>query len=222
MSSVSDIVTPLRLAVSGQSRALQLRPETPQDVQRAGFGRRTPDTTHEPSREVRPLGRTRLRSLRGGFLVPVGERISGCRSASIPNRKTSGTTSYPRTRKRARYGFNSIGRIGYYTSPSSTRLKNQRRTVTPRTSQTHRRNRPHHGLCPQDGSPTDPFVCSGSRAKHLRKEMHTTLKRLQERDASSGVPTNGSTTTRTPSPTSWRKRLGKPSSTPSSLKIRCW
>jgi len=30
--------------------------------------------------------------------------------------------------------FNSIGRIGYYTSPSSTRLKNQRRTVTPRTS----------------------------------------------------------------------------------------
>ena len=40
------------------------------------------------------------------------------------------------------------------------------------------------GCALKDGSPTDPFVCSGSRAKHLRKEMHTTLKRLQERDAS--------------------------------------
>ena len=27
-------------------------------------------------------------------------------------------------------------------------------------------------------------MCSGGRAKHLRKEIHTTLKRLQERDAS--------------------------------------
>jgi len=40
------------------------------------------------------------------------------------------------------------------------------------------------GCALKDGSPTDPFVCSGSRAKHLRKEMHTTLKRLQKREAS--------------------------------------
>jgi IS605 OrfB family transposase len=40
------------------------------------------------------------------------------------------------------------------------------------------------GCALKDGSPTDPFVCDGSRAKHLRKEMHTTLKRLQERAAS--------------------------------------
>ena len=33
------------------------------------------------------------------------------------------------------------------------------------------------------GSPTAPFVCDGGRAKQLRKEMFTTLKRLQERDA---------------------------------------
>mgnify|MGYP000342022070 FL=1 len=39
------------------------------------------------------------------------------------------------------------------------------------------------GCALKDGSPTGPFVCDGSRAKHLRKEMHTTLKRLQERDA---------------------------------------
>jgi len=39
------------------------------------------------------------------------------------------------------------------------------------------------GCALKGGSPTDPFVCSGSRAKQLRKEMHTTLKRLQERDA---------------------------------------
>ncbi|KAA9396431.1 transposase [Haloarcula sp. CBA1130] len=34
----------------------------------------------------------------------------------------------------------------------------------------------------QDG-PTDPIFVDGGRARHLRKEMHTTLKRLQERDA---------------------------------------
>jgi len=39
------------------------------------------------------------------------------------------------------------------------------------------------GCALKDGSPTGPFVCDGSRAKHLRKEMHTTLKRLQQRDA---------------------------------------
>jgi IS605 OrfB family transposase len=31
--------------------------------------------------------------------------------------------------------------------------------------------------------PREPMLVSGSRARHLRKEMHTTLKRLQERDA---------------------------------------
>lgn len=40
------------------------------------------------------------------------------------------------------------------------------------------------GCALESGSPTNPFVCNGSRARHLRKEMHTTLKRLQERDAS--------------------------------------
>ncbi|MFB6360670.1 MAG: RNA-guided endonuclease TnpB family protein [Halobacteriales archaeon] len=39
------------------------------------------------------------------------------------------------------------------------------------------------GCALKDGSPTRPFVCDGSRAKQLRKELHTTLKRLQERDA---------------------------------------
>ncbi|QLG49797.1 RNA-guided endonuclease TnpB family protein [Natrinema halophilum] len=31
--------------------------------------------------------------------------------------------------------------------------------------------------------PREPIIVSGNRARHLRKEMHTTLKRLQERDA---------------------------------------
>ena len=39
------------------------------------------------------------------------------------------------------------------------------------------------GCALKDGSPTGRFVCDGSRARHLRKELHTTLKRLQERDA---------------------------------------
>ena len=39
------------------------------------------------------------------------------------------------------------------------------------------------GCALKDGSPTRPLVCDGSRAKHLRKEMHTMLTRLQERDA---------------------------------------
>jgi IS605 OrfB family transposase len=39
------------------------------------------------------------------------------------------------------------------------------------------------GCARKDGSPTEPFVCSGNRTKHLRREMHTTLKRLQEHDA---------------------------------------
>jgi putative transposase len=34
-----------------------------------------------------------------------------------------------------------------------------------------------------DGTPTRPYMYDGSRARHLRKEMFTTLKRLQERDA---------------------------------------
>lgn len=33
------------------------------------------------------------------------------------------------------------------------------------------------------GTPTQPYIYDGSRARHLRKEMHTTLTRLQERDA---------------------------------------
>ncbi|WP_049967037.1 RNA-guided endonuclease TnpB family protein [Natrinema thermotolerans] len=32
-------------------------------------------------------------------------------------------------------------------------------------------------------TPTTPLLIDGGRARHLRKEMHTTLKRLQERDA---------------------------------------
>ena len=39
------------------------------------------------------------------------------------------------------------------------------------------------GCALKDGSPTDPFVHSGRNAKRLRKEMYTTLKRLQQRDA---------------------------------------
>jgi IS605 OrfB family transposase len=35
----------------------------------------------------------------------------------------------------------------------------------------------------KDGTPTRPIVHSGRRAKHLRKEMYTTLQRLQQRDA---------------------------------------
>jgi len=33
----------------------------------------------------------------------------------------------------------------------------------------------------ENGTPKEPFIFDGSRARHLRKEMHTTLKRLQER-----------------------------------------
>jgi len=39
------------------------------------------------------------------------------------------------------------------------------------------------GCALQDGTPTEPQLWSGKRAKALRKEMYTTLKRLQERDA---------------------------------------
>lgn len=34
-----------------------------------------------------------------------------------------------------------------------------------------------------DGAPTQPYFYDGSRARHLRKEMFTTLRRLQQRDA---------------------------------------
>ncbi|WP_135824604.1 RNA-guided endonuclease TnpB family protein [Halorussus ruber] len=40
------------------------------------------------------------------------------------------------------------------------------------------------GCALKDGLPTDPFVWNGGRARQLRNEMHTTLKRLQEREAS--------------------------------------
>jgi putative transposase len=39
------------------------------------------------------------------------------------------------------------------------------------------------GCACQDGTPTQPMLFDGGRARHLRKEMHTTLCRLQERDA---------------------------------------
>jgi putative transposase len=39
------------------------------------------------------------------------------------------------------------------------------------------------GCACRDGTPTQPMLFDGSRARHLRKEMHTTLKRLQKRDA---------------------------------------
>ena len=39
------------------------------------------------------------------------------------------------------------------------------------------------GCAVEQGAPVDPLFVDGGRARHLRKEMHTTLKRLQERDA---------------------------------------
>jgi putative transposase len=39
------------------------------------------------------------------------------------------------------------------------------------------------GCACEQGTPTDPLLINGGRARHLRKEMFTTLKRLQERDA---------------------------------------
>ena len=39
------------------------------------------------------------------------------------------------------------------------------------------------GCACQDGTPTQPYIYDGSRARALRKEMYTTLKRLQKRDA---------------------------------------
>jgi putative transposase len=40
------------------------------------------------------------------------------------------------------------------------------------------------GCALKRNTPTKPMLESGSRARHLRKEMYTTLKRLQQRDAS--------------------------------------
>ncbi|SEO41470.1 transposase, IS605 OrfB family, central region [Halogranum amylolyticum] len=39
------------------------------------------------------------------------------------------------------------------------------------------------GCALTDGTPTQPYIYDGGRARHLRKEMFTTLRRLQERDA---------------------------------------
>lgn len=39
------------------------------------------------------------------------------------------------------------------------------------------------GCACEQGTPTDPLLINGGRTRHLRKEMFTTLKRLQERDA---------------------------------------
>jgi len=39
------------------------------------------------------------------------------------------------------------------------------------------------GCALQDDTPTQPMLFDGGRARHLRKEMFTTLQRLQERDA---------------------------------------
>ncbi|RRJ28503.1 RNA-guided endonuclease TnpB family protein [Halocatena pleomorpha] len=39
------------------------------------------------------------------------------------------------------------------------------------------------GCACRDGTPTQPYIYDGGRARHLRKEMFTTLRRLQERDA---------------------------------------
>ncbi|ELY81548.1 transposase, IS605 OrfB family protein [Natrinema pallidum DSM 3751] len=38
------------------------------------------------------------------------------------------------------------------------------------------------GCACQNDTPTQPYIYDGGRARHLRKEMYTTLKRLQERD----------------------------------------
>ena len=39
------------------------------------------------------------------------------------------------------------------------------------------------GCACQNGTPTQPYIYDGGRARHLRKEMFTTLQRLQSRDA---------------------------------------
>jgi hypothetical protein len=45
----------LQPAVPSQNRALQLRPEASEDVQRQTAGRRPPGTAHEPSCKIRPV-----------------------------------------------------------------------------------------------------------------------------------------------------------------------
>ena len=42
------------------------------------------------------------------------------------------------------------------------------------------------GTACEQVTPTDPLLINGGRARHLCKEMFTTLKRLQERDAAEG------------------------------------
>jgi putative transposase len=39
------------------------------------------------------------------------------------------------------------------------------------------------GCACRDDTPIQPYICDGGRARHLRKEMFTTLRRLQARDA---------------------------------------
>ncbi len=74
--------------------------------------------------------------------------------------------------------------------------------------------------CRDDGTPVRPMFVDGGRARHLRKEMYTTLKRFKSAMPPSGAPTNGPTTTRTRSPTSLRRHPGGPSSTPSPSSTR--
>jgi len=71
-----------------------------------------------------------------------------------------------------------------------------------------------------NGTPKEPFMFDGSRARHLRKEMHTTSNACKNAKPLSGDVMNASTTTRTHSLILSRKRLDRLLSTLNSSMIQ--
>jgi len=129
----SDIVTPDDAEQGDAKPRSVLRVETPQDKQRASFGRRTAPNQPLASNQAAEVRQTRKNATTRTFSV-VGSSSRSGTNFWMPLRINPENDLYDLVSEDAKAGesgFNSIGRMGT-TSPSSTRLKFQRRTVTPR------------------------------------------------------------------------------------------
>jgi len=112
MSSVSDIVTPYDLPYQAKAALCNYVPKL-----RKTYNAQDLDDEHpiRLTNQAAKFDHSEERDYEFTWWVPRPGRGTNFWMPLRINpeqEETSGTTSYPRTRKRARYGFNSIGRMG--------------------------------------------------------------------------------------------------------------
>jgi len=133
MSSVSDIVTPYDLPYQAKAALCNYVPKLRKTYNAQDLDDEHPIRLTNQAAKFDHSGRTRLRV----YVVGSSSRSGNEFLDAAPHQSRTGRLWHDLVSEDAKAGeirLQQHRKNGYYTSPSSTRLKNQRRTVTPRTS----------------------------------------------------------------------------------------